>query len=152
MIKRRKDRLPPFVPLTWQMLNSQAYKELPASAAKALPYFLGKVKVGYNDLQKYHIEFSLSYTEAQRFSFAVAIYYRVIENLTKYGFIDPIDKGGLRSRNRSYNLFRLSMRWKLYGTSEFERIEWRCFQPRINKVHAIFEKRTASEMRKKEGE
>jgi len=50
-------KLPPFVPLTWKMLNSSAYKKLKQSSAKALPYFLGKVKLPLFDPQRYSSPF-----------------------------------------------------------------------------------------------
>ena len=31
------------------------------------------------------------------------------------GFIDPVDKGGLRGAGLSCNIFRMSDRWKHYG-------------------------------------
>lgn len=127
---RNGDKLPPFVPLTWVLLNSLAYKELPHSAAKALPYFLGKVQKGFNDPQKYLMDFSFSYTEARRFGFANGTHNRAISELLSKGFIDPIDKGGLRGGGLSCSLFRLSERWKEYGTKEFRHAEkWSSFMP-----------------------
>src|SRR3989304_8532622 len=105
---KRKNKLPPFVPLTWEMLNSEAYKILPHSAAKSLPYFLGKVKTAYNDPQRYLIEFHFSYTEAGKYGFAVSTHHRIISELIEKGFVDPVDKGGLRSGGLSYSLFKLS--------------------------------------------
>lgn len=130
--KRRGDKLPPFVPLTWEMLNSRAYKDLPASAAKALPYFIGKVKTGFNDPQRYSIEFSLSYREGQNCGFSSATFAKVIVELVAHGFVDPIDKGGLRSEGgKALNLFSLSCRWKSYGLPEFKPVNWKCFFPRL---------------------
>jgi hypothetical protein len=128
--KKRSNRLPPFVPLTWELLNSKAYRDLPASAGKALPFFIGKVKTRYNDPQRYSIEFELSYTEAQRYGFAVATHHRTIRELMAKGFIDPADKGGLRGLGCSSNRFTLSSRWKDYGNPGFVIVEWRRFEPR----------------------
>ncbi|MCL4492491.1 MAG: hypothetical protein M1510_11465 [Nitrospirae bacterium] len=129
--RRTGNRLPPFVALTWEMLNSKAYKALPASAGKALPYFLGKVKTTYNDPQKYDMEFSFSYTEAKKYGFATTTHHRTICELMKKGFIDPFDKGGKRSDHKSYNLFTLSRRWEDYGKPGFKEMEWATFQPRV---------------------
>lgn len=132
MAKKRGDKLPPFVPLTWEMLNSRAYKDLPASAAKALPYFLGKVKTGFNDPQRFSIEFSLPYREGQNYGFSSATFAKVIVKLVAHGFIDPCDKGGLRSGGgKALNLFSLSYRWKSYGKPEFKPVNWKCFLPRL---------------------
>lgn len=129
--KRSGNSLPPFVPMTWEMLNSTAYRELPASPAKALPYFIGKVKAGFNDPQRYQIEFSLCYREASNYGFAPATFSKVIQSLVTYGFIDPIDKGGLKCDGKSLNLFCLSYRWRDYGKPGFDLINWKCFTPRL---------------------
>lgn len=129
--KRHSDKLPPFVALTWGMLNSQAYKNLSYAAAKALPYFLGKFKGSYRDPQRYLFEFPLSYREAERYKFSPSTFHKVIRRLISYGFIDPVEKGGLRSDGKSYNLFKLSERWEQYGTGAFEQKDWECFFPRL---------------------
>ena len=129
---KKKNRLPPFVAITWEMLNSEAYKALPYSAAKALPYFLGKVKTVYSDPQKYLTSFHFSYTEAGKYGFALATHHKVICKLIEKGFIDPVDKGGLRSGGLGYSFFRLSLRWGKYGTPEFKKAEkWESFLPQF---------------------
>ena len=132
MPKKRKkgNRLPPFVPLTWEMLNSIAYKDLPPSSAKALPYFLGKVKANHNSLQYYMVEFSFSYTEGKRLGFALGTFSKIIQSVIRFGFVDPVDKGGLRGDGKSYNFFKLSKRWEEYGTPNFRPLEWKCFIPK----------------------
>ena len=130
-------RLPPFVPLTWEMLNHKAYKELPPSAAKALPYFLGKVKMYYNDPNRLNTEFSFSYKEAKTLGFALATFSKVITDLIKYGFLDPIDKGGLRGDCKSNNLFCLSERWKLFDQPDFQIVDWKCFCPRQKQLQKV---------------
>ena len=89
---RKGKRLPPFVALPWTMLNSKAYKDLPPSAAKALPYFLGKPKLPFSDPGYYSVEFGLSYGEAKRLGFAPSTYSKVIQALMRAGFIDPVYK------------------------------------------------------------
>jgi hypothetical protein len=128
--KKKGHRLPPFVPLTWEMLNGTAYKNLPPSAAKALPYFLGKIKGGYNDPQRNLGEFSFSYTEGKRFGFSPSTFSKVIQALVRIGFIDPVDKGGLRGDCKSYNIFKLSKRWEEFETPNFKPLDWKCFIPK----------------------
>ncbi len=131
MKRRRKGgKYPPFVALFWEVLNSRAYKELPPSSAKALPYFLGKVKCGYHDPQRYLEVFSFPYAEGERLGFAPATFFVIIQALVRFGFVDPVDKGGLRSDCKSYSLFKLSRRWEAYATSNFESLEWKCFIPK----------------------
>ena len=123
-------KLPPFVPLLWGMLNCKSYIELPPSAAKALPYFLGKVKIAFNDPCRLSTIFSFSYKEADLLGFAPATFSKIIMDLVKHGFLDPVDKGGLRGDCKSNNLFCLSQRWKLFGQTDFQFKDWKCFFPR----------------------
>ena len=125
-----RDRLPPFVALTWDLLNSQAYKKLPPSATKALPYFLGKVKVKYHDPQKYIEEFKFSYTEGRRDGFALGTFSKVIHDLIRFGFIDPVAKAKPGRYGKGENVFKLSRRWEQYGRERFEEVEpWKKFLP-----------------------
>lgn len=126
--RRQKNRLPPFVPMLWDMLNHKAYHDLAPSAAKALPYFLGKIK--RNGPDRYEEEFSFSYREAKKYGFASSTWSKVIQEVVKHGFVDPIDRGGLRGEGRSCSKYSLSTRWKEYGTEKFREINWRCFLPR----------------------
>ncbi len=130
---RTSNRLPPFVAMPWEMLNSQAYKDLPQSAGKALPYFLGKVKALYNSPERHRTDFSFTYTEAKKYGFAVGTHHRVISLLVEKGFIDPVYKGGKRSFGMSSSLFRLSERWKRYGYPDFKKIDWRSIMPEFAK-------------------
>lgn len=128
--KKQRVTNPPFVQLPWKILNGEAYKNLPASPAKALPYFLGKVKRNGSDPQRYIDEFTFSYREAKRLGFAFATFSKAIQRLVRFGFVDPVDKGGLRGDSKSCNVFKLSERWEGYGTPGFELLEWRCFIPK----------------------
>jgi hypothetical protein len=112
------------------MLNSKAYKDLAASSAKALPYFLGKYKGLYRDPQRFLFEFTFSYREALKYNFSPATFSKIIQELVRKGFVEPIDKGGLRSDGKSYSIFRLSNRWENYGTKDFKSKDWKCFIPK----------------------
>lgn len=120
-----------FVALPWDMLNSRAFKELKPNSGKALPYFLPKVRIAYQDPQRFLSEFPFSYTEARKYGFANGTFYRIICDLMDKGFIDPADKGGLRGCCRSSSLFKLSNRWKDYGTEDFQDVgSWKTFKGR----------------------
>jgi hypothetical protein len=115
MANRRKgERLPPFVAITWQLLNSMAYKKLPSSAAKALPYFLGKIKCTFRDPERYATEFTFSYPEGLRLGFSHSTFAKIIRDLETFGFIDWIVQGGMRGKGKGYNRFKLSDRWEHY--------------------------------------
>lgn len=117
----------PHVQLPWEVLNSKAYMKLKPSAAKALPYFIGKVKLPFNDPAKNHTKFSFTYPEAVRLGFAKSTYFTIIENLIECGFVNPKEKGGLRGNGKSSSIFTLSSRWKDYGTKEFVNASWKEF-------------------------
>lgn len=138
MPKKAKNKLPPFVPMLWSILNSAAYRDLPYASRSALIYFQGKVQakdeignyIPYRSLERYKVEFHFSYGEAKRYGFAAATFAKCIRALVLKGFIDPVAKGGLRGDRRSYNYFKLSLRWIDYGTDKFVYIDWNCFQPK----------------------
>jgi hypothetical protein len=132
--RRKRNVLPPFVPLPWELLNSEAYKNLPPSAAKALPYFLGKYKGGWKDVERYLLEFTFSYGEARGLGFSRPTFSRVIRELIAFGFIDGVDRGGLRGEGKSCSVFRLSRRWESYNTVEFKTVSWDTCQPRQHVV------------------
>ena len=122
-----KNRLPPFAAIPWALLNNKAYWDLKPSAAKALPYFLGKPRKPFNNPENYAVEITFSYSEADRYGFAPSTFYKVIVELVEKGFIDPVEKGGLRSDAKTYNKFKLSKRWEKYQTSEFLPMNWKQF-------------------------
>lgn len=119
--------------LPWMLLNHAAFTKLRHSPAKALPLFLGKVKFtgSYNDPERYEKEFAFSYKEGKRHGFAFSTFANCIRDLMSHGFIDPVDKGGLRGDSKSCNKFKLSKRWEKFGTHEFRAVNWKSFQPPI---------------------
>lgn len=141
---KRGNRLPPFVALPWDLLNSKAYKDLPPSAGKALPYFLGRVKLPFNAPERYTFDFSFSYTEADKYGFANGTHHRNISELIEKGFIDSVYKGGKRSFGMSSSLFRLSERWKKYGSADFKKIIWRDILPELKKQRSTPKMETCS--------
>jgi hypothetical protein len=116
--KNRTSKLPPFVPLIWGTLNSKAYKELTYSAAKLLPYFLGKVKLVYDHPERLSTEFHFSFSEAKKYGFATATFSRAYKELIEKGFIEITERGGLRGDGKSCSLFTLSNAWQGYKTRE----------------------------------
>ena len=126
----KQSKLPPFVGMPWHLLNSQAYRELPPSAAKALPFFLGKPHIPYSNAQIFEVSFDFSYREARRrIKLGNSTFAKVIRALIGLGFIDPRDKGGLKGDGHSTSKFKVSKRWEAYGTEAFEEVSWEQFQP-----------------------
>jgi hypothetical protein len=126
--KRKRNNIPGgFVAMPRTVLKSKAYIKLKPSSAKALPYFMDKKWRSERGKKSY---FVFPYTEAEDFGFAPSTFHNVIKDLIRVGFVDPVDKGGLRSDGKSYNQYTLSYRWKKYGETDFETIEWDQFIPK----------------------
>ncbi len=133
---RRRQKTPPlkaFVAITWELLISAAFIELCHYSRAALPYFLGKVKLSPADPRKYTTPFSFPYSEAKRLGFPTSTFAKAIEQLVKYGFLDPVSKGGCYGEIKAPNEFTLSNRWRSYGTKEFVASSWKSFIPKPRK-------------------
>ena len=138
-MRHNNKKLPPFVALTWEMLNHKAYIELPASAKGMLPYFLGKVRASVREPAHYTTSFTFTYSEAHRYGCARKTFFNIISALVLHGFIDPVEKGGLRGAGLTSSTFKLSPRWKKHGTAAFEVITWAQFGG--DQVHRQVQKR-----------
>jgi hypothetical protein len=125
--KKTGNKLEPFVPMFWDTLHSKAYKALPPSTAKLLPYFLGKVQINPKHPEYYKMTFSFTYSEALVYGCSRRTFYGVVSALVQYGFLDPVKRGGLRGMNMSSSIFRLSNRWKQYGNAFFVEMRWDTF-------------------------
>ncbi|MGV8080192.1 MAG: hypothetical protein HPY65_00705 [Syntrophaceae bacterium] len=123
-----KPKPPPYVPFRWDILNSSAYKRLIPSAAKLLPYFLGKVKCRLDDPALYATQFTFTFQEAEKCGFAKSTFRKSYVDLEAKGFAVRTMKGGLREGNAKVsNRFRLSKDWERYeggiGKGVIERAE-----------------------------
>ena len=121
--RERKNKLPPFVALTWELLNSKAYKDLTPTAKGVLPYFLGKIKRPLQDPQYYQENFIFPYAEAVKLGYAKKTFYRAINSLYQFGFVDIIEIGGLRGSGKTSSKFKLANRWKGYGLFSFQKAD-----------------------------
>lgn len=130
---KEKLALPPFVPMTWAILNAKAFKAMSYASRAMLPYFIGKTKQNIRSDLFLKTTFSVSYREAISYGYARKTYARVIGELMRHGFIDPVDKGGLRGCGLSCSVFRMSDRWKAYGQKDFIHIEWKQFVAKAQK-------------------
>jgi hypothetical protein len=116
-----------FVLMTWSLLNSAAYKDLPASSAKVLPFFLGKIKeYDHSNPQRFNADFAFTYTEAKRLGFGKSTFRKMLCDLVKHGFINLSHHGHYKIGGaQPSTLFRLSKRWQQYGTAFFDEGDWR---------------------------
>jgi DNA-binding winged helix-turn-helix (wHTH) protein len=124
---KQSGKLPPFVPMIWEMLNSKVYKALSYSASKALVYFLGKPKMIVTHKEFYENVFEFTYSEANNLGFSASTWKRCIEELIEKGFVDPVWKGGLRGNGKSSSKFKNSIRWLDYETPNFKEKHWKQF-------------------------
>ena len=112
-----------------------------------LPYFLGKVKLAVDrDPKFYETHFEFTYTEANKFGCARRTFYNVLLQLVKKGFIDPVYKGGLRGGGLTSSKFKLSKRWKYYGTGSFVDVDFRNFgqkqvDTKMSRQHSLISSR-----------
>ncbi len=109
---KKANRLPPFVAISWDILNSKAYQELNFASAKILPYLLGKPKIRFDDLNYYESVFNFSYGEAEKLGFARVTFARCVKDLQAKGFLIKVCSGGLRGDSKSYSKYKLSRGWK----------------------------------------
>lgn len=117
-----------FVMLTYELIDSEAYKSLQPSAGKLLPYCLRKVKEPYGSPKSYSTDFNFSYTEAAAKGFAKDTFSRSLHSLIERGFINLIKKGGLRGYQKSNSIYRLSDRWRKYDTPDFQQQDYKNLQ------------------------
>lgn len=140
-MKKQKYQTPPggFVGVDRLLLESQAYRSLPPTAGKMLPYFLGKMKSLLSTAETYYsTSFTFTFAEGRKYGCTKKTFYRVICALVQFGFIDPCVKGGIFQQGHVSSLFKLSKRWKRYGTAAFEIISWESFGQDQIKDHGTF--------------
>lgn len=112
---KHRERLPPFVPVTHQVLESKAFKALTGNAVRAYLYFMRictRVAKGKPDTATI---FNFTYSEAVKLGFCRRTFYNAIKDLIEHGFIDQVEVGGLRGAGHSSSQFKLSDRWALWG-------------------------------------
>jgi len=122
--------------MTWELLNSKAYIQLNNAARVALIYFIGKPHKTYDSSEFYDIVFSFHYSEAKRLGFPSGTFFKVINELVRHGFLEPMRKGGCYGELRASNNFRMSKRWMRYGYPDFQNSDWAGFIHKPRKTAA----------------
>ena len=114
-----------------EMFYSEPFNALSASALRTLMRCLQKRKwkkerVGGRKKIVYTNEgFIFPYAEAAFLNIGTTQFWKNMNQLIALGFIDLVYRGGWyqkHERERDYSVYRLSDRWKKYGTPEFERV------------------------------
>jgi hypothetical protein len=111
----------PFVPITYEMMDSRAYKQLSKAGIKILIFTMRKVKIK-NPIDRFKYQFTFTYPEARKYGLWDSFFARGINQLHDLGFLDIVIKGGRRGESKFCTYYRLSQRWKKYGTPEFKRL------------------------------
>lgn len=116
-----------------EMFYSEAFKTLSASALRTLMRCLQKRKWEYRRLpgakarSRVYLDdgFIFPYTEAAFLGIGTTQFWKNMRTLVELGFIDVHYQGGWYQRNekeRDYSIYRISDRWKLYGTASFKHV------------------------------
>jgi len=117
----QKERLPPFVPILNDELESTAFRTLTANSAKLLLYFKRICIKATKGKPDYITIFGFTYTEAVKYGFARRTFSRAVQELQKHGFIDIAEVGGLRGAGHSCSRYKLSGRWVTFGGLDWAR-------------------------------
>jgi hypothetical protein len=107
-----------FIPLLHQLLDSLAFQSLGDASKVGLMYF-------YKDKKNNHQEtVVLTFPQAKNYGVCQSptTFSSMKKDLVEKGFLDPFEPGGLGKNS----IFKISHRWKLYGTDRFKKI---AFEP-----------------------
>lgn len=118
------------------LVESKAYRTIKTlAAAKALPVFLIKWASAEARGEAPVCEFT--YTEANLVhGIPKKSFSRGLVELHSLGFIDVVDKGGVWEGNRwSKSIYRLTFRWKMYGSPDFVTPPWMPSEPSARSNH-----------------
>ncbi len=114
-LRHQKQRLAAFVPIFHDELESTAYRTLPPSAAKLLPYFKRTCVRATKSAPDETTLFGFTYTEAVKYGFSTRTFSRAVQDLIQHGFIDLVEQGGLRGVGHTCSKYKLSKRWVTFG-------------------------------------
>ena len=114
------------------MMESEAFRTLPRNAMWVLLRFTQKMpwydtKVAGNKHRVYENNgLTFTYAEANKFGISSASFYRSIKTLVERGFLDVEHRGGTFGRGefKDYSRYKISDRWKKWGTENFKEKEF----------------------------
>lgn len=107
-----------FVPLTNDEQDSLAYASLTGNASKVYLYLKRTARTAAwygGGVREREIIFDYTYTEAKGRGFSESTFIRAMKELWAKGFVDVIERGGLRGKARSNSHYKLAADWKTYG-------------------------------------
>lgn len=138
--KRKKYKLNRKVWMEPEMVQSSVFMSLSKSAMWVLLRFLQKitwseVRQGRRKVRVYKTTgLVFTYAEAKAFGISESTFWRAIKRLVEKGFLDIEHQGG--AYGPDYSRYKLSDRWKKYGTPEFKVVEKRRVLPPGLDAHA----------------
>lgn len=101
-MSRKRNKLPPFVYITREMLKSKAFKKL--TNASRVTYLLFQAQIKSSG----QTEIILTYTQTEEFM-NNHTFSRSVKQLLKFGFIKKKQEGGLYRRT---NIYSFSEDWR----------------------------------------
>jgi len=127
-VKKKKFKLKRKAWIEPEMMESEAFHLLSGKAMWVLLRFLQKQTwekrrvPGSSRKENFYIKDGLAftYTEAIYFGISRSRFHTIIKELVARGFIDVEYQGG--GLGRDYSRYRLSDRWRQWGTSNFEEV------------------------------
>jgi hypothetical protein len=118
MSKKRRNKIEGgFVALPHNLIESEAYKSLTATSKSAYTYFKRDVRNSHQE------NVILTFGQAQKYGVcrSPSTFSKAKIQLVENGLLDPIDGGGLNAPA----IFRLSERWRLFGTKHFKIVAYK---------------------------
>lgn len=120
---KNKYRIRRDVYVPWEILESEAFGKLSATAIRVLLKFLQK-RTWITMRKKTIYEnggLVFTYTEAEGMGVSRSMFNNIIHKLIEVGFIDIEHQGG--GLGRDYSRYAISKRWENYGTDAFKVVE-----------------------------
>jgi hypothetical protein len=132
-VDKRHFRIKSKIYIEPEMYYSAAFKKLSsASALRTLMRCLqkrkwNKIRIhGKKQIVYSNDDFIFPYAEAEFLGIGSTQHWKNIKTLIELGFLDIVHQGGWYQKNekqKDYSIYKLSDRWKDYGTVNFKRVE-----------------------------
>ena len=127
--KKKRFKLKRDIYLSWEILDSSAFKKLSAKGIQVLLRFLQKrtwegIKVKQKKERIFNNKgLSFTYAEAKELGIGTSKFHVILKKLVEVGFIDIEHQGGGLARD--YSRYAFSERWRDYDTPNFKKVEKR---------------------------
>ena len=149
--KSDKYRLRVDAHVDWEIMESEAFKNLSATAIRVLLRFLQKRKWtpsgkrGNRSRKPIYDNNGLSFTyaEAKTLGIPTSTFHVTIKTLIEVGFLDVAHQGGIHKND--YSRYNISERWRDYGTLAFQSVGKKRVLQQGCDVRARMKKKDATE-------